>query len=226
MNQIGFGTWLGYSTLSTFYNLLSIIFILIISKRNYFKNYSTKQVTWYVILYIFFMSLINQHFFIESGKISEDCKKASSSNLWTISMPYIIYFFIISIPYILKKITGKEYKINDNSESKMYLIMLGLFSAWSIYNVYTLSDNQMQTSKPSMPYLSIYITTLLYTLGFYFLMNNTIMNEILNQSINSKWYSIFNKEIIINIMILTFLYFSFFAYSYSINVGGINYDCN
>ena len=311
MNQIGFGTFVANTIGSSFYNLLSLIFIILISTSNYFKTSNTlpniginnsknsktindtinklssprNQILIYTILYTFFITLINQHFFIESGKISEDCREASSDNLFTISKPYIIYigllilfinnkyargiiiFLCLSFIFIfivIKKVKNINYYIylayilfmsivslgiNHNKDSKQnainnisnkwvkyllnnqaqfYSVILFFLIIWSLYNVVTLSDNQMQTSDPTRPYIAIIGTSVFYTIAFYFI----IMKNMKYQSINTTWYSwdslssLFNFKSFTDISLLTILFISFFAYTYTINVGGINYDCN
>lgn len=267
MNQISFGTFVANTIGSSFYNLLSLIFIILISTSNYFKTSNTlpnigtnnsknsktinetinkisspnNQILIYTILYTFFITLINQHFFIESGKISEDCKKASSHNLWVISYPYLIYFGIILVLSIgiklttgnstqnaINNISNKWVKYLLNNQAQFYSIILFFLIIWSLYNVVTLSDNQMQTSDPTRPYIAIIGTSVFYTIAFYFV----IMKNIPYQSIKSTWYSwdslssLLNFKSFTNISLLTILFISFFAYSYTINVGGINYNCN
>jgi len=267
MNQIGFGTFVANTIGSSFYNLLSLIFIILISTSNYFKTSNTlpnigtnnsktsktinetinkisspnNQILIYTILYTFFITLINQHFFIESGKISEDCREASSDNLWTISYPYLIYFGIMlvlsfgiklttgnSTQNAINNISNKWVKYLLNNQAQFYSIILFFLIIWSLYNVVTLSDNQMQTSNPTRPYIAIIGTSVFYTIAFYFV----IMKNMKYQSIKSTWYSwdslssLFNFKSLTNISLLTILFISFFAYTYTINVGGINYDCN
>jgi len=311
MNQIGFGTFVANTIGSSFYNLLSLIFIILISTSNYFKTSNTlpniginnsknsktindtinkissprNQILIYTFLYTFFITLVNQHFFIESGKISEDCREASSDNLFTISKPYIIYIgllilfinnkyarviiiilclsfififivikkvkninYYIYLPYILfmsilslginhnkdstqnaiNNISNKWVKYLLNNQALFYSVILIFLIIWSLYNVVTLSDNQMQTSDPTRPYIAIIGTSVFYTIAFYFV----IMKNMKYQSINTTWYSsdslssLFNFKSLTNISLLTILFISFFTYTYTINVGGVNYDCN
>jgi len=237
-NQIDFQFFIFLILISGFIQFISMYFLNKISNSNFFNvkkfnsnstlnfaknfnigkkidlHYRKNNLTYFIILSIFFITLINQHFFIEYAKIYEKCDQRYESYL-SLGLSILKIISPLIILFIAKMFIGNKYikNISNNSKIKyilynpiiIFIITLLLLILWTIYTIYVHSNKQLPTSNPSYPYLNIILFSFIFSL-IYFLYGK-------------------RKNIFI-IMFINIIYISILSYNYVSNVGGINYNCN
>lgn len=257
MNQINFQTYILYIIISTFGQFINMASIDLITISNFLSksvlplsNKNTQininsnllkkinkphiLINSFIILSIFFLTMINQHLFIEIGKISEKCKKASWSNVFDIMKPYLIFISLITLPAIINKYIfgNKQTDFSNkylnhilNNPVLLYLLLLIGLIPWTIYNIISKSNNQLHTSDPKYPYWSIILSSLTFSLIFFGFSDVKLgsKDNLLSFDTFKKILSIQN---FLKYQLMLLLYIALFSYSYVINVGGMNYDCN
>ena len=257
MNQINFQTYILYIIISTFGQFINMASIDLITISNFLSksvlplsNKNTQininsnilkkinkphiLINSFIILSIFFLTMINQHIFIEIGKISENCKKASWSNVFDIMKPYLIFISLITLPAIINKYIfgNKQTDFSNkylnhilNNPVLLYLLLLIGLIPWTIYHIVSKSNNQLPTSDPKYPYLFIIFSSLIFSLIFFGFSDVKLgsKDNLLSFDTFKKLFSIKN---FLKYQLMLLLYIALFSYSYVINVGGMNYDCN
>ena len=200
-NQINANNLIYLSIISSIFFIISMVV-----GTNILKKLSTIQNTHKYLtsariipMFILVISLVIQHFYIQWGKISENCKMATSMDLLQICIPYLVIIVLLIILHTSVIKIPTKYMTSTNVN--MVLIALYLLG---VYNVISKSMNYMDTSDPKFPFLFIIFTSFVMMFTYNYLENP------------HKSYNIF---------ILFLLFLSQFLYNYTINVGGINYLC-
>jgi hypothetical protein len=258
MNQINFHTYILYVILSTFAQFVNMTSIDLISISDFLSkpvlpqsNKNTQEINInsdllkkinkphilmniFIIMSIFFLTMVNQHLFIEVGKISEKCKDSSWNNVFDIMKPYLLFISLVTLPAFINKYIFGNKKTNFsnkyfshliNNPIIMYIILLIGVIPWTIYNIISKSNNQMPTSNPKYPYLSIIISSLIFSL-IYFGFSDVKLGSKDNLLSFDTFKKLFSMKNFLKYQLMLLLYLALFSYSYVINVGGINYNCN